>query len=76
MSDLHRIAFAAEILLAELIFLFPAEKRKRFALRYIAAALASVLVSYFFSISAQGASQVAAQLLRLIVVFGVTVAGM
>lgn len=32
MSVTHRIAFAFEILLAELIFLFPCEKRQHFFL--------------------------------------------
>lgn len=76
MSDFHRIAFAAEILLAELIFLFPAKKKKFFALRYMTAALTSALVSFFFSVPVLGIPQVVAQLLRLVVVFGVTVAGM
>lgn len=78
MSDFHRIAFAVEILLAELIFLFPAEKKRHFALRYIGAVLVSVFVSFFFSFSftGEGILRVAVHLLRLLVVFGTTVAGM
>lgn len=37
MSVTHRIAFAFEILLAELIFLFPCEKRQHFFFRYLLA---------------------------------------
>lgn len=76
MSDFHRIAFAIEILLAELIFLFPAGKKRYFALRYIAAVLVCVFVSLFFSVTGEGLLRVAAHLLRLLVVFGTTVAGM
>lgn len=38
-------SFMVEILLAELVFLYPAEKRSRFLLRYCSAVLAAVLYS-------------------------------
>ena len=45
MSLMHRIAFAFEILLAELIFLFPFEKRKGFSIRLLLAAAATTAAS-------------------------------
>ena len=45
MSVTHRIAFAFEILLAELIFLFPCEKRQHFFFRYLLGTLATVAAS-------------------------------
>lgn len=76
MSNLHRIAYAVEILLAELIFLIPAEKRCHMAHRGTIAVLFSSAVSYFFVISIEGIPHELAHLLRLIVVFSATVVAM
>lgn len=76
MSDLHRAVFAVEILLAELIFLAPAPKKPRFIPRCLAGALVSIAVSYFFVIPAGGVPSAVLQFVRLLVVFGTTVAAM
>ena len=76
MSSIHRLVFAMEILLAELIFLFPSAKRSRFVLRYTAAVLLSAAVSYLFVIHSGSIPSVVLQLIRMIVVFGTTVVAM
>ena len=48
--NIPKAAFMAEILLAELIFLFPAEKRSLFGLRYALSFAACLLISVYFPI--------------------------
>ena len=76
MSATHRIVFAFEILLAELMFLFPCEKRSRFPLRLLLAAGATVAASYFFIFFVKGAPVALMRLLRIVLVFFASIASM
>ena len=76
MSATHRIVFAFEILLAELMFLFPCEKRSRFPLRLLLAAGATVAASYFFIFYVKGAPVALMRLLRIVLVFFASIASM
>lgn len=69
MSVTHRIAFAFEILLAELIFLFSCEKRQHFFFRYLLGTLATVAASYLFLFYIPTAPEMLMRLLRIILVF-------
>ena len=50
MFSIAKAAFMVEILLAELIFLFPAQKRSLFALRYPGLFALCILIGGFFPI--------------------------
>lgn len=76
MNLVHRVIFALQIVLAELIFLIPAEKRRHFALRCLAAVLFSVAASYLFVFYVDWIPYALARLLRMILVFAATVAAM
>lgn len=76
MSVTHRIAFAFEILLAELIFLFPCEKRQHFFFRYLLGTLATVAASYLFLFYIPTAPEMLMRLLRIILVFSTSIAAM
>ncbi len=76
MNITHRIAFAFEILLAELIFLFPCEKRKLFPIRYLLAVLTTVGASCLFVFYVEGAPEMLMRLLRLVLVFSTSIAAM
>ena len=76
MSATHRIVFAFEILLAELMFLFPCEKRSRFPLRLLLAAGATVAASYFFIFYVMWAPVALMRLLRIVLVFFASIASM
>ncbi len=76
MSATHRIVFAFEILLAELMFLFPCEKRSRFPLRLLLAAGATVAASYFSIFYVKGAPVALMRLLRIVLVFFASIASM
>ena len=76
MSATHRIVFAFEILLAELMFLFPCEKRSRFPLRLLLAAGATVAASYFFIFYVMWAPVALMRLLRIVLVFFASILSM
>lgn len=76
MSVVHRVMFALQIVLAELIFLIPAEKRQHFALRYLTALLFSIAASCLFVFYVDWIPYVLARLLRMVMVFAVTVVAM
>ena len=64
MNLVHRVIFALQIVLAELIFLAPAGKRRYFALRYPAAALFSIAASCLFVFYVDWIPYALARLLR------------
>ena len=75
MFSLPKAAFMAEILLAELIFLFPAPKRRPlFALRYAGLFILCFLIGGYFPIEFQRG--LAAQFLMFFLMFLVTVGAM
>lgn len=76
MTVLHRVVFAFEILLADLIFLFPCKKRKHFLLRYMIASIALIAVSYFCTFRFNWLHINLAQLIRLLVILGASILGM
>ena len=76
MSLTHRIIFAFEILLAELIFLLPCEKRNGFAFRLLGGTLITTLASYLFIFMIPGVPVPALQFFRLILVFFVSIGSM
>lgn len=69
-----KAAFMVEILLAELIFLFPAQKRHLFALRYIGSFILCVLIGGFFPI--EYSYGLWAQFLMFFLMFLITVGAM
>lgn len=76
MLELGNIVFVIEILLAEAVFLHSADRKKRFALRYASAFVAVILVASFFPLPSGLLSNPFYQLLRFLLLFGLTVAGM
>ena len=76
MNLVHRVIFALQSVLAELIFLAPAGKRRYFSLRYPAAALFSIAASCLFVFYVDWIPYALARLLRMVLVFSATVAAM
>lgn len=76
MIDLGNVIFSAEILLAELMFLFPVEKRHGFVWRYPAAVIAALSLSQLLTMPRETLNNPWLQLLRFLVLFGLTVAAM
>lgn len=76
MSALHRIVFAFELLLADLIFLAPLPKKSRFWLRYPLAVLAVIGASYFCLLTWDFLTVTMAKLIRMVVVYGVSILAM
>ena len=70
---LHRVMFATELLTAELIFLFPLPRRRLFAARLLACFAVCISFSGFFQVRASWMPATAAQLLRLTLVYAVTI---
>ena len=75
MSLTHRIAFAIEILIPELIFLFPCEKRKAFPFRLLLATAATIAASCFVFFYYEGFPEMG-RLLRYIVILLISIAGL
>ena len=69
-----KAAFMIEILLAELIFLFPAEKRSLFPLRYAGLFLMCIVIGGFFPI--EYTDGLLAQFLMFFLMFLITVGAM
>ena len=69
-----KAAFMIEILLAELIFLFPAEKRPLFPLRYAGLFLLCIVIGGFFPI--EYTDGLLAQFLMFFLMFLITVGAM
>lgn len=76
MFEIGNIYFTAEILLAEIIFLYSVPKREKFPLRYIGAVLVCLLLSYFFPMPSAIKWNVFYTLFRFLVLFALTIAGM
>lgn len=74
--SIHNIAFAIEILLAELIFLIPARRRPHFALRLALATAFSVAASCLLVFRGGPLPYALLRLLRIVLVFGATVLAM
>lgn len=68
-----KLAFMAEILLAELIYLYPAEKRPLFGFRYVSACIVCVLAGVLLPFQY---TSILSQFLLFFVMFGVTVCAM
>lgn len=68
-----KLAFMSEILFAELIYLYPAEKRPLFGLRYVSICILCVLVSVLLPFEY---TSIISQFLMFFVMFAATVAGM
>ena len=75
MSWVANLVFMIEILLAELLFLYPAEKRRPFALRLILSLAACAVIAVLFPGNVRNGSQLE-QFLHFIILFLVTVAAM
>lgn len=73
MSVAHRIAFALELLLADLIFLAPLPKKGRFWVRYPLAVLAVIGASYFCVLKWDFLTVTIAKLIRMVVVYGISI---
>lgn len=69
------VVFMIEILVAELLFLYPAEKRRHFALRLILSLAACVVIAVLFPASGRSESQLE-QFLHFIILFLVSAAAM
>ncbi len=76
MSLMHRIAFAFEILLAELIFLFPFEKRKGFSIRLLLAAAATTAASCLIFFYIEGFPVMLGRLLRYTLILSISIVSM
>ena len=76
MFEIGNVYFMAEILLAEIIFLYSVPKRDKFPLRYIGAILVCLLLSYLFPMPQAIKWNAFYTLFRFLVLFGLTVAGM
>lgn len=76
MFELGNIVFVIEILLAEAIFLHSADRKSRFALRYAAAFAVVIAAANFFPLPDGLVSNPLYQLMRFLLLFGLTVAGM
>ena len=76
MFELSNVYFTFEILLAEMIFLFAAPKRKYFALRYAFAFIACLGISYLFPMPPEFKYNGWYTLLRFLSLFAMTVGGM
>ena len=68
-----KLVFMAEILLAELIYLYPAEKRPQFGFRYASACIVCVLVGLLLPFDY---TSILSQFLMFFIMFSVTVAAM
>lgn len=73
MSVAHRIAFALELLLADLIFLAPLPKKGRFWVRYPLAVLAVIGASYFCVLKWDFLTVTIAKLIRMVIVYGISI---
>lgn len=73
MSAVGNIFFTAEVLLAELIFLYSAPKQKQFFLRYLASAALCLVIAYLFPVPEGIMYNPMYQLLRFLCLFGLTV---
>lgn len=76
MLELGNIVFVIEILLAEAIFLHSADRKQHFVLRCAVAFAAVVLAASVFPLPSEWLSNPLYQLLRFLLLFGLTVAGM
>lgn len=65
-----------ELLLAELIFLYPVPKKRRFLLRFLPACAAAVFVVSCVELPFQFSSEILTELFRFLWVFGWTIAAM
>lgn len=74
MFSIAKAAFMAEILLAELIFLFPAQKRSLFFLRYVGLFALCIVIGGFFPIDYDAG--LFAQFLMFFLMFLITVGAM
>lgn len=74
MSATGNIFFVTEVLIAELIFLYSAQKREKFLLRYLISAAVCLLVAYFFPVPRNMMSSPLYQLVRFLFLFGLTIA--
>ena len=70
--------FMMEVLLAEAIFLYPAEKRRFFPLRYIAAWAICLLCAFFYPSASYtpGGLSIVEQLIQFLIMFAISVASM
>ena len=76
MFEIGNIVFVLEILLAEIIFLYSADRKPHFILRAPAACAAVLVISFFFPLPSGWVANPFYQLLRFLLLFGLTVAGM
>lgn len=76
MSSVGNIFFTTEVLIAELIFLYSAPKRKNFLLRYIISAALCIAAAYFFPVPQAIMFNPLYQLVRFTILFGFTIAAM
>ena len=76
MSSVGNIFFTAEVLLAELIYLYAAPKRSHFIARYIIASAACLAAAYFFPVPEGIMYHPIYQFIRFIFLFGFTIAAM
>lgn len=76
MFEIGNIVFVLEILLAEIIFLYSADRKPHFILRAPAACAAVLVISVFFPLPSGWVANPFYQLLRFLLLFGLTVAGM
>lgn len=74
--EIGNLIFMAEILVAEMIFLYACPKRKLFVVRYIAAVALCFLLAYFFPMPRAIRYNVWFLLLRFIALFAYTVVAM
>lgn len=74
MSATGNIFFVTEVLIAELIFLYSAQKREKFLLRYLISTAVCLLVAYFFPVPRNMMSSPLYQLVRFLFLFGLTIA--
>lgn len=74
MSSIGNIFFTAEVLVAELIYLYSAPKREKFLLRYLISVALCLVAAYFFPVPKVVLSNPFYQLIRFIFLFGLTIA--
>ena len=72
------VYFMLEVILAEAIFLYPAEKRNGFPLRYIAACMVCLVSAAVYPAAsfAPGGLEIVKQLIQFLVMFAISVACM
>ncbi len=73
MISLHRVMFALELILAELIFLYPLPRRRSFPGRLALSLAVCVLISNFCVLRMAWMPSVLRQLIRLVAVYGSTI---